>query len=451
MSTAQSAVLTRSDARGRRAHGVLAERIVLWAIGAGAALVVLTTLTGAPWPIPLVPLVAHLSGMLAGYGAAVVILLVSRAPFLEHRVGADRLTRWHARGGKATLMLVLVHAVFAVFAVAEAAQVSGAAAVGIVVGLPDLLAATAGTIMMIAAGALSARAARKRLRYETWHTIHLVMYVGVALAFAHQIAGPDLAGRPMHQIAWTALYTVSFALLLRYRFIAPLLTALHHDLRVRRVVAEGPGVTTVIVQGNDLDALKAESGQFFRWRFLTGKTWMAAHPFSLSAPPTSDTLRLTVKDAGDGTRVLKTLKPGTRVLAEGPYGAMTAGRRNGSGVLLIAGGIGITPMRALLESLTAPGEPLTLLYRSSSESDLVFRTELDAIAEHRGATIHYVLGRSDDPSTQLSVQRLRQLAPGLDERDIYICASPRFSASIQQLLREAHVPRQRIHQEEFVF
>ncbi|WP_156760552.1 ferredoxin reductase family protein [Microbacterium karelineae] len=439
------------EAARRSVHGVTAERSVLAVIGIGAALVIMQTILGAPWPQDIVPFVAHLSGMLAGYGAAVMILLVSRLPFLERRVGADRLTRWHAHGGRTLLLLVCVHAVFAVYAVAEAIGASGAEAVGIVLGLPDIVTATVGTVLMMAAGMLSARAARKRVRYETWHGIHLAMYVGVGLGFAHQLAGPDIAGRPALQIAWTALYTVTFALLMRYRILAPLLTALQHDLRVHRVLKQGPRVTTIIVTGRDLDELGADPGQFFRWRFLTQETWASAHPFSLSAPPSRHFLRLTVKEVGNGTRRLAGLTEGTRVLAEGPYGAMTAARRRGHGVLLVAGGIGITPMRALLETIPVEAAPLTLVYRASSPEDVVFREELDAIASARGAEVHYLVGSSRERPNELTLERLRELVPGLDTRDVFICASPRLGRAIRALLREAGVPQEQVHQEEFAF
>jgi ferredoxin-NADP reductase len=141
----------------------------------------------------------------------------------------------------------------------------------------------------------------------------------------------------------------------------------------------------VQIGGRHLQELGAEAGQFFRWRFLTAGTWRSAHPFSLSAPPRGDTLRITAKALGDGSRRLQALRRGTPVLAEEPYGALTARRRTRRAVLLIAGGTGITPMRALFETLDVAGERLTLLYRASTERELIFRAEIDAITRRRGA------------------------------------------------------------------
>ena len=150
---------------------------------------------------------------------------------------------------------------------------------------------------------------------------------------------------------WALLYTGVFGLVLEHRVATPLRIAARHRMRVVAVQPEGPGVVSIVIGGRDLHDLHAESGQFFRWRFLTPDLWKTAHPFSLSASPTSTRLRLTVKTLGNGSATRQSLEPGTWVLAEGPYGAMTAHRRTRQHVLLFAGGVGITPMRALFETL----------------------------------------------------------------------------------------------------
>ncbi|MDQ0664488.1 ferredoxin-NADP reductase [Arthrobacter ulcerisalmonis] len=217
------------------------------------------------------------------------------------------------------------------------------------------------------------------------------------------------------------------------------------------MINEGGGAASIILRGRHLHELHAESGQFFRWRFLTGTLWRSSHPFSLSAPPHEQFLRITVKAIGDGTRLIHAVKPGTRVLAAGPYGAMTNDRRLGRGVLLIGGGVGITPMRALFETLPVPGSTLTLLYRASAPGEILFRDELEHIAQRRGAQLIFLTGRSSDPRNAITAQSLQQMVPGLASRDVYICASPRFSAALTAALIQAGLPRRQIHQEEFNF
>jgi ferredoxin-NADP reductase/DMSO/TMAO reductase YedYZ heme-binding membrane subunit len=407
---------------------------------------------GAPWPLPLdAGLLAHVAGLLAGYLAAVMLVLMSRAPVLERRVGSDVLARWHSRGGRLFLGLALVHAGAAVQAWAVTRQQDLLTSLVTVLGLPGLVEATLGTALFVAVAALSIRAARRAVSYETWHGIHLLTYVAVALSFVHELAGPDLAGQPVVQVLWTLLYAYALALVLRYRLLAPLESTWRHRLRVEAVVPEAEGVVSLILRGRHLDELGAEAGQFFRWRFLTPATWRTAHPFSLSAPPRGDHLRITVKALGDGSRLVHAVRPGTLVLAEGPSGAMTAHRRTRPSVLLIAGGVGITPMRALFETLDIGGGRLTLLYRASGPRDVVFRAELEHIARRRGAEIVWMVGPSSSPALRMTGENLRRLVPDVADRDVYLCASPGLSAAVRTALRDAGLPRQRLHEEVFAF
>lgn len=394
---------------------------------------------------------AHLSGLLAGYGILVMLLLMARVPAVEHGVGADRLARWHARGGRHVLTLCLAHTVFALcgYAAHTGADVLGAA-VGLM-GYPGLAAAAVGTALLAGAGVTSARTVRRRVRHETWRAAHLLTYVGAALAFAHQLSGPDLAGGPLAVWLWTLLHTTVGTLLVWYRMVVPVRQALRHSLRVTEVRIEGPDVVSVVIRGLGLNALRAEPGQFFRWRFLDRRLWRTALPFSLSAPVRDDTLRITVKACGDHTRRIRRLRPGVRVLATGPFGALTAHRRTRRKVLLLAGGVGITPMRALFETL--PGGPgdLTLLYRAANAAQLVLREELEEIAAARGAALHYLLGPSDGPFDPLAPGALRRLVPDLAEHDVYLCGPPGMSRAAVAALERAGVTPDRIHCEQFTF
>src|SRR3954452_8950349 len=149
--------------------------------------------------------------------------------------------------------------------------------------MPGLTAATIGTLLILVAAGMSVRAARRKLRHETWHGVHLLMYLAVALSLAHMLAGPDLVGHLFLQIAWALAYTHVFALVIRHRVLTPLRQAGRHRMRVSRVVPEAAGVVSILVEEQHLDEVRAEPGQFFRWRFLTPDHWWTAHPFSLSA------------------------------------------------------------------------------------------------------------------------------------------------------------------------
>ena len=430
----------------------LTATILLVLVWLGAALAVFQSFVTAGLPIQIgVALVAHVTGMAAGYGAAIMLILMSRAPWLEYGVGAHRLARWHAWGGPMVIILTVVHALAAVLAWAYAGSINLMAAAKDVVGIPGLTSALAATVLLILVGIASLRVVRRRLSYEWWHFLHLLTYLAVALGFAHQLAGPDLAGRRWLQVAWSLLYTYAFALVLRWRLLQPLFQLWRHRLRVEQVWQESADVISVLMSGHHLDELRAEPGQFFRWRFLTGKTWRSAYPFSLSAPPAGDRLRITVKARGDGTRRIFTIPVGTLVFAEGPYGALTRRRRRRPHVLLIAGGVGITPMRALFEVIDLPGEDVTLVYRASREQDLVLKHELDEISERSGARVVYLVGPSTDAGNDMSAHALNRIVGNLSDHDVYLCASPRLAARVRGSLMDRGFPRHQLHEERFSF
>jgi predicted ferric reductase len=389
-------------------------------------------------------------GLLCGYGVVVLVALMSRLPPLERSLGTDQLARWHAMGGRYVVSLVVAHGLLIVWGYAVQAHtgvVSESAT--LLAQYPDVLMATVAGFLLLGIGIVSMRAARRRVRYETWYYLHLYTYLAIALAFSHQFAdGVAFINNLAARFWWSALYLTVAVLVLWYRVAVPLRAYRRHRFEVLGVKAEAPGVISVYIGGRGLDELDAEPGQFFRWRFLTRSLWWSSHPYSLSAAPGSDMLRITVKNLGDHSQALVRLRPGTRVLAEGPYGAFIPAD-TGRGALLLAGGVGITPLRAIFATL--PGH-VTLLYRASSERDIVFRDELDAIAAARGATVHYLVGsRAEIGGDPLSPRVLRSLVPGLDQQDAYVCGPPGMTSAAVRALRAAGVPRQRIHVESFEF
>ncbi|MEW1653723.1 ferric reductase-like transmembrane domain-containing protein [Streptomyces sp. NPDC093707] len=418
------------------AAGVLA----LWWADTASVTGVAGWLTGA----------GRITGLLAGYGCAVLVALMARVPLLDHTVGTDRLARWHAWGGRYTVGLALVHTLLIVWGSSVTVH-SGVVqeTATLVFHYPDMLKATAGFLLLVGTGVVSARAARRRLSYETWHYLHGATYAALFLVFGHQLSnGADFVGDRAVQLAWYALYGGVAALVVWFRFLLPLRRALRHRLRVAEVRPEAPGVCSVHLTGRRLTDLGAEPGQFFRWRFLAPGLWWTAAPYSLSAPPLPDRLRITVKAAGGHSAALARLRPGTRVWAEGPYGAFTAARRSAPKVLLLAGGVGITPLRALFETL--PGE-VTLLYRARRPEDLALRGELDAIAAARGAVVHYAVSQPVGFSCPLTARALGRLVPDLAAHDVYVCGPPGMAEAARRALRAAGVPRRRIHHESFDF
>ncbi len=396
----------------------------------------------------------RITGLLAGYGVVVLIALMARIPLLERGIGADRLAVWHARGGRYSVSLVVAHALLITWGYAVSAHAGILDQAGtLLLSYPDVLMATVAGGLLVGVGAVSARAARRRMTYETWYHLHFYTYLAVALAFSHQFStGAEFVANPAARVVWAALYVAVGAAVLWYRVLVPARQAWRHRMRVDAVDVEGPGVVSVVVTGRRVDELAPQAGQFFRWRFLTRGSWWASNPYSLSAAPIPGKLRITVKDLGGHSAALRDLRPGTRVLAEGPYGAMTAARRRREKVLLIAGGIGITPLRALFQTVPARSGELTLLYRVGREDDVVFRHEIEAIARARGARVHFLVGhRRDLGHDPLSAESLAANVPGLRDHDVFVCGPDGMATATVAALRTAKVPRRQIHHESFTF
>ncbi|MYV49554.1 ferredoxin reductase family protein [Streptomyces sp. SID2888] len=396
----------------------------------------------------------RITGLLAGYLMALVVLQMARVPALERRVGSDRVARWHAMTGRYTLCLVLAHLVLTMGGYALQAGLGVGGIVGQTVDsveqLPDMGKAAVGTGLLLLIGLLSIGPVRRRISYDFWYHVHLLTYAATYLSFWHQLStGNEFAGRPEARTAWYVLYGAVTALLLWYRVLTPIRLNLRHRLRVEAVIEETPGVVSVLITGRKLHRMGAEAGQFFRWRFLAPGMRFSSHPYSLSAAPRPQMLRITVKAIGDHSSALRELKPGTRVWAEGPYGALTAHRRSRGKVLLVAGGVGITPMRALFETLPGASGDLTLLYRANTTQDLALWDELAQIAEERGARLMYAVNSPDGERPDISADTLRRKLPDIDRHDVFMCGPPGFAQQVYEALRGAGVPARRIHHESF--
>jgi len=395
--------------------------------------------------------IARLTGLWSAYLALIQVVLLARLTALERTFGFDRLSRWHRWNGHVCIDLVIAHVFFSIwgYALMDRFGIGKEISTMIWGGIyPGMITATVGTALLLGVVATSLVIVRRRLSYEWWYVVHLMAYAGIALAWFHQIpTGNELVLDHTAANYWRGLYVATIAVLVLFRVVVPLAAAFRYRLRVAEVLPEGPGVVSVRITGRNLDRLHARAGQFFVWRFLDAKRWRSAHPFSLSAAPDGRSLRITVKALGDHTAELGALRPGTHVLAEGPFGVFTESVRRRAKVALIAGGIGITPIRALLETMSGD---IVVLYRAVAETDVIFREELDRLAAARGATVHYVIGdHRGDGADLLSPAHLQELVQDIAERDVFLCGPPAMTAVLGRNVRQAHVPRRHIHTERF--
>ncbi len=385
----------------------------------------------------------------------IMLVLAARIPLLDRVFGHDRAMATHRSLGKPAIYLILAHVVLLTIGYGISSGVNPIAETVALWNIPDMPLAFVGTGLLLAVVVTSLVAVRRRFKYEVWHVIHLLSYAAVLTALPHQLSvGGMLAVGTWQRVYWIALYVLALGAILAFRFAEPIVKSIQHDIRVSRVENIAPGVASVHLTGRNLRALGASGGQYFIWRFWTGKTWWHSHPISLSAVPTDTAARITVRALGDGTTRLGKLRPGTRVSIEGPYGLFTDAGRTSPKLAIIAAGIGVTPVRALLEdSRLAPGET-TIVLRGSDETQRYLWDEIDDLAERRGARCYISVGARGRDSwlSQRDVARgvsIRSVFPDLAHSDLYVCGPQPWADVVVADAKASGAQPHQIHMERF--
>jgi predicted ferric reductase len=395
--------------------------------------------------------VSRFFALTGSYLAIIGLLLIARISWIENVLGHDRLVTWHRKSMPYALYFITLHVLLVTLGYAGLDQIRIGSEFWIMITIyPWMLPATLGFVLLLIAGVTSYRIFRQSISYETWWIIHLYTYLGVALSFMHQIlTGSMFITHSLAKYYWISLYLIVAASIVYWRILLPLVKSLRHQLRVENVVKEGPGVVSIYIKGKDLFALNAHGGQFFSWRFLRKDLWFQSHPYSLSASPTDDSLRITVKALGDSSTALGDIAIGTRVFIEGPYGVFKAdSARRGRQIVLIGGGVGITPLRAIMEEFPNSTK-IDVLYRASSDSELVLRKELDEIAEKVGAKVHYLIGSRSVHT--MSYEYLKKLIPNFQDAEVFICGPEGLVLAVKAASKKAGIPKNRFHDEAFAF
>ncbi len=421
--------------------------VVLAGLGLGAS--VALALTAETWSEltatgGIAMFIGNLTGLAGTYLALVMILLVSRIPVVERTLGQDRLLAWHRRLAPWPISLIVAHAVFLTIGYAQSAHTGVLHELGTFVShFPGMLVALIGFGILVVIAVLSIYSVRRRLKRETWWAIHLGMYLAFALAFAHEVVlGPSFVNHPLTQVVWSAAWAATAGVVLTYRFGLPIYRSLRYRLRVTELREEADGITSIILEGRNLDRLAISGGQFFEWRFLKRGLWWQAHPYTVSARPRPPYMRLTVKSVGDHSRALSRLQPGTKVLVEGPYGAFTAHARRHQRAALLTNGIGVTAVRSLLEDLPKRSQPV-VVWRVASEAEAALADEVRQLVSHLGGKFHLLAGKRED----YPLQKVVGLVPDLRTRDLYVSGSESFVKDVVDLLYHQGVAREAIRSE----
>jgi predicted ferric reductase len=377
------------------------------------------------------------------------LILIARLPFLDRRLGMDRLTRWHRWVGFTLFWTVLTHASIVVLGYARLDNA-------------PLLKTFLGTGR---GRRVPARHDRRDDHRRDRRDVRQVPATAVVLR--------GLARHPHGRLP-RGLHRARAPVPRRHHVLQPVGAGLLVDGvgAGDRRVGRGPGGDPAAPQrparvpgggcrpgrperhlgvrhGPRPRQAAGRAGQFCIWRFPDHNGWWQANPFSLSAAPDGRHLRLTAKAVGTTSAGLRGLQPGSRVFVEGPYGAFTSMHQVAAGMLLVAGGVGVTPIRALLEESTVP---TVVLYRVSNIGDAVLLRELQELCRQRGAWLQVLAGRTgqgNPPFAPFEPDQLAALVPDITRRDVYVCGPAAMTESVLRSLKVLKVPRAQIHAERF--
>lgn len=394
----------------------------------------------------------QLAGLTGAYMVLLQFFLMSRTVWLEKTFGLDTLSRMHHTNGQWGIFFLISHPILISWGYGRSeGRDFFSQLISFITENNLLLRAALALGLFILVAGFSIYIVRRKLIYESWYFVHLAVYVAVFLALRHQLEfGSTLIASKIFYTYWALLYVVVFLNHLSFRLFSPVFNYFTHEFYVEKIEKENYNTVSVYIKGKNLQNFKIEPGQFMILRFLTREFWWQGHPFSLSMPPDGEVLRVTIKDVGDFTHKVPNIPVGTKIFIEGPYGVFT--QSSSSKILLIAGGIGITPIRSLMEDALKRGKDAVLLYGNKKEEDIVFKNELSNLQKNPGARVINIISGDINfagEKGRIDEEKIKRLVPDFSSREVFLCGPPAMINSILEIFKKFDFPLSKIHYEKF--
>jgi len=421
----------------------LAVIIYFWILGSGS-------LIGSGSTGTMMAL-GRLTGLLAVYFILWQLILIGRVRLLEKSFGFDRLTNIHHLNGLLSWFFIFSHPLLIILAYKLGNDVSFfKQTINFIFNWEGMLPALFAVLIFSFIIIVSLASIKKKLRYEYWYLVHLFTYWAISLAFEHQLEYGHTLQDNVFYIYWQALYVVAIGLLVYYRLLCPIYNFLKHDFKIEKIEKENNNIVSIYITGKDLKSFNFLPGQFAIFRFLKGWLSLEAHPFSFSQVKNDKNIRISIKNLGDFSKNIdQKLKIGTRVIIDGPYGTFTPEKTKNNKIAMIAGGIGITPIRSLIEGMQ--NKDLVALCASSKEEDIVFKKEL--MSFNGSANIKQIVSNSGESwigeRGRIDEEKIKRLIVDYLDRSFYICGPPIFTKEIIKILRNLGVSKKQIYFEKF--
>ena len=318
--------------------------------------------------------------------------------------------------------------------------------------------AVTGTLALIVLVITSIWRQRLNIPYELWRTSHgILAVVAVSLGLAHALGVSYYLGLFWKQLLWSAIALSALWLLIYVRIVKPWIMTKRPYL-VEEVIPQRGDVCTLAIRPKGHEGFRFQPGQFAWITIEISPFKMREHPFSMSSSGDNpERLEFSIKALGDFTQTIKNIKSGTKAYLDGPYGVFTSDRYwDAAGFVLIAGGIGITPMMSMLVTAVERRDdrPYLLIYANKSWEDMTFREELDGLVNSIDLMIIYVLRQPSEDWTgetgyvdKALLQKYIPIHRG--SRQYFICAAPVMMEQVEEALHDLEVPITNIQMEHF--
>ena len=418
--------------------------------------VLLTVQPGEPGGI-MIDAGRHLA--LAGFMILVLqFLIASRIKWIERPFGLDILIRFHKFIAVGALCLLLIHPLL---------LTRGEAGWQLIFGLDMpwfIWAGRAALILLIGLILISIYQSRIGLSFEKWRLGHNIFApVILVLIFIHSwFAGSDLQLLSM-QVLWVSAFLLGAAVFVYHRMLRPMFLRRHpySVQEVRREIDDVWSVKMTPPEGRAVyDYLP---GQFhFLTFFRDPGLPVEEHHWTISSSPArKDSITSTIKAVGDFTSTMGQTKPGDTVAVHGPFGRFSyMFHPEDRDLVFLAGGIGITPIMAMLRHMRDTKDPrsVILMYANRRKDQIVFRDELDEIAKgkHPDLTLVHVLSRPEDDwsgeTGHLNRKKIEKYCgTDLGGKSFYVCGPLKMADALISTLQDMGVPQRKIRREIFSF
>lgn len=398
-------------------------------------------------------------GLLATSLLVCAVVLPSRVRSLTRTLGIDGVLGIHRFVGLAVTLLVGLHVVLVL-----AAKPANVALFDVLHAPNRARAAVGATVALGALVALTLLRRRLQQRYEVWRWMHLALAGSVLVLSALHIWWLNHLVRDTAMRALFIVLAVAALGVLGYRWLWLPVFGPRREYVVRELRPETSTVSTLVLEPRrdrrqrGYRTLAFAPGQF-AWIRLNPSIGAQEHPFTIaSSAHVGLWTEFTIRHTGDFTNELRQLRPGSSVWVDGPHGAFTLDLRRCTGLVMIAGGVGITPMMSMLRTLAHRRDrrPHRLVVVARTLDDLLFRAELSDLQQRLDLTVIELL-RAPPPSWTgasgaVDEELLTALLPGAFRRnqlDYYLCGPPAMVTDVLTVLDGLDVPQPRIHTEQF--